>query len=284
MTPSPHWAAVRAALQDAADRFADLIDPPAGPGPDSGTRTDGTWTVGETAAHVAAIAWMDVGLLDPSSPPPPVPGFDTWLATSNVEGVHAFNETVLAAMPGRDLAVLAADLRERVKTMDALADGRDPAETVGWIGGARLPICGLFAHMVNELLLHGHDVARALGRPWTVPPRDASYFFEDFIVGLARNGVGALLDGGGPPREDPVVVEFRSAHTTPVTFVLRRGELSVEKPGRTPDVRLRFDPAAFTMMMFGRMSKPRALLTGRIRVGGRRPWLLPVFLRTVRVP
>jgi hypothetical protein len=32
------------------------------------------------------------------------------------------------------------------------------------------------------------------------------------------------------------------------------------------------------------LSKPRALLTGRVRVGGRRPWLLPVFLRKVRVP
>lgn len=282
MTPS-HWAAVRAALRDTTGRFADLIDPPDGPAPDASARAGG-WTVAETAAHVAAIAWLDVLLLDPGAEPPPIPGLQDWIATSNIEGVHAFNDATLAALPGRDLTALAADLRERVQMMDALAEHRDPSGTVGWLGGARPPVIGLFAHLVNELLQHGHDIARGVGRPWSVPSREASYFFEYFMVGLARNGVGALLDGGGPPRERPVVVEFRSAHTTPVTFVLLRGTLTVEEPGRAPDARVTFDPAALTMMLFGRLSRPRAVLTGGIRVSGRRPWLLPVFLRTVRVP
>jgi hypothetical protein len=40
----------------------------------------------------------------------------------------------------------------------------------------------------------------------------------------------------------------------------------------------------FSLMMFGRVSKARAVLTRKVTVGGRRPWLLPVFLRTLRVP
>jgi hypothetical protein len=37
-------------------------------------------------------------------------------------------------------------------------------------------------------------------------------------------------------------------------------------------------------MLFHRISKPRAVLTGKVVVRGRRPWLLPTFLRTVRCP
>jgi hypothetical protein len=37
-------------------------------------------------------------------------------------------------------------------------------------------------------------------------------------------------------------------------------------------------------MMFGRIARPRAVLSGKVRIGGPRPWLLPAFLRTVRMP
>ena len=31
-----------------------------------------------------------------------------------------------------------------------------------WLGGARVPLAGMFAHMVNEMLIHGNDMARAV--------------------------------------------------------------------------------------------------------------------------
>lgn len=42
------------------------------------------------------------------------------------------------------------------------------------------------------------------------------------------------------------------------------------------------DPA--NLMLFGRMSRVRAALTGKVLVSGPRPWLLPAFLRTVHMP
>jgi len=93
-----------------------------------------------------------------------------------------------------------------------------------------------------------------------------------------------LLDGSPPPRERRIAVEFRSAHTTPVTLVLRAGRVTAEEPGGDTDVRLRFDPATLNLMMFGRVSRARAAFTGKVVVRGRRPWLLPDFLRTVRLP
>lgn len=53
-------------------------------------------------------------------------------------------------------------LRGHINRMLDASAGRDPAATFAWLGGARLPLAGMLAHMVNELLIHGSDIARAL--------------------------------------------------------------------------------------------------------------------------
>jgi hypothetical protein len=47
---------------------------------------------------------------------------------------------------------------------------------------------------------------------------------------------------------------------------------------------LSFHPPTLSLMLFGRIGKVRAMLSGGVAVRGRRPWLLPVFMRTVRLP
>jgi hypothetical protein len=49
-------------------------------------------------------------------------------------------------------------------------------------------------------------------------------------------------------------------------------------------VRLRFRPAALDLVLFHRIGRPRAALTGALRIAGPRPWLLPAFLRKMRLP
>ncbi|MFC5183275.1 maleylpyruvate isomerase N-terminal domain-containing protein [Actinomadura harenae] len=275
------WNEIRASLHETGERFSELVSA----APDPFAMATDAWTIADSVAHVAAIAWMDAILVDPdAAPPPPVPDLFERLPRMNVDAVHELNVVVLDAFAERGLAALVDRLRECLAFMHDHTEDRDPSDTVSWIGGAQVTLSGLFGHMINELLLHGHDIAAALGRPWEIPSRDASYFFGEFIVGMANNGVGGLLDGGGRPRARPISVEFRSAYTEPVTLRLANGEVTAHPPSAAPDVRLTFDPAAFNLMLFGRMSKPRAALTRKIVVGGRRPWLLPVFLKTVRVP
>lgn len=151
----------------------------------------------------------------------------------------------------------------------------------GWGPGA-LP--GLLAHLVNELLLHGWDVARATRRRWTVPSRHAVLFHDLFLAGLVRHGYGHLLDGVDPPRRPRIVVRFASAYAAPMTLTLAAGQVRFAEPDERPDARVGFDPATLNLMMFGRISRARALLTGRVRVTGPRPWLLPDFLRVFRTP
>ncbi len=274
------WQAIRTSVRETGDRFADMV---AGAG-DPGAKATDRWSVADVAAHVAIVGWLDTMLLDPSVAALPVPGLAETLPDTTVDDVNAFNDLTMRHITERDPKVLADLIRGQITVMLDSSDGRDPGELVTWLGGAQVSIAGLFSHLLNELLLHGWDVARPTGQTWTIPPQDAAYFFEVFMVGLAHTGVGRLLDGGGKPRDRRVAVEFRSDYTAPVTLVLRNGRVTAEPPGPGADVRLTFDPTTLTMMMFGRVSKPRAVISRKVSVGGRRPWLLPVFLRTLRVP
>ena len=74
----------------------------------------------------------------------------------------------------RDTGQLLETLRNRVDLMITASQTRDPAETFPWLGGAQVPLAGMFAHMVNELLIHGNDVASAVKAPWVMPPSPLS--------------------------------------------------------------------------------------------------------------
>jgi hypothetical protein len=276
------WQAVRESLRRLGDAFADLVaatTDPRAPGV-------GKWSVAETAAHVLGIVELDLGLVDAAEEPPSpyLPEVLRQLPSLTVDDINGLNEVVLQHLCDRDPALLADALHVGVDRLLRVTESRDPQEPMPWVGGSKLPLAGLLAHLVNEILLHGYDLGRATGESWPMTSRDAAPFFEFFIAGLARLDVGRLLDGGDRPRERRIAVEFRSPHTTPVTLVLRAGRVTAERPSGSPDVRLRFDPLTMSMMMFGRMSRARAVLTGGVRIGGRRPWLLPVFLKTFRVP
>ncbi|MEU8122555.1 maleylpyruvate isomerase N-terminal domain-containing protein [Spirillospora sp. NPDC049024] len=279
-TGEERWQAVRRSLEEITERFADLASSARSPG----ATAVGRWSVGEVVAHVAGVAWLNAALLGADVPALPVPGLLDRLRAANVDGINELNDLVLAALPERDPKVLAGMLRDQVAAMTAASADGAADDTVTWVGGSSLPVPGLFAHLQNELLLHGHDLGAAVGRDWRPDAAEAAPFFEMFIFGLARHGTARLLDGGGRPRPRRIAVEFRPDGVAPATLVLQDGRVSLEPPGSAPDVRLTFDPLAMSMMMFGRASRLGTVASGRLKVGGRRPWLLPVFLRTFRVP
>jgi hypothetical protein len=213
-----------------------------------------------------------------------MPGLAEAVAATTVDTVHGLNDQVMSHFPERDVTRLLEMLRHHVDLMLTATQDRDPGETFPWLGEARLTLAGMHAHMVNELLIHGNDIARAVKVPWAMPAQDAALFFDLFTVGMASGQKGRLLDGSKRPLQRRIAVEFRSGYTTPVTLVVRDGQLTAEPPGPGADAWVRFDPATLNMAMFGRISKAQAILTRKIIIGGRRPWLVPAFLRTARFP
>ncbi|MGK5553854.1 maleylpyruvate isomerase N-terminal domain-containing protein [Actinomadura kijaniata] len=247
-------------------------------------RATADWSVTDTAAHVATLARACCGLVDPGHAPGPFTGFGDLVERTVVDTVDEFNEVLLERLPDRTPRELARATRRDVDHVLRVTEDADPTTPVSWLGGSRVPLAGVLAHLLNEFQVHGRDIANAARLPWRVPPREAAPFFEQFLVGVTDYGYGRLLDGHGPPPRGRVAVEFRSAHTTPVTMALTDGFATVERPDGRPDVRLSFDPTALNLMLFGRVSKARAVLTGKVVIRGPRPWKLPGFLRIVRLP
>jgi hypothetical protein len=265
------WAATRQALEETSGRFAGVLDTVA----DSPPRLTGDWSVAQTGAHVATLAQAYRAMILGS-------GTDELVRTTIVDTVDRLNDALLTRFAERDLRVLSRLLPELVDEILQSAD--DPARAIPWLGESKVPLAGVLAHLLNEFQLHGRDIARAAKLEWRVSARDAAHFFDLFVVGVTDYGYGHLLDGHGPAPRGRIAVEFRSSYTTPVTMAMTDGFVTVEKPGGRTDVRLSFDPLALNLMLFGRISKARAALTGKVVVRGRRPWILPAFLRIVHLP
>lgn len=269
-------AVVREALPGVARRFAELV---AGAPPQLNATAD--WTIADTVAHVASIATMYTAILPPEGGEVPVKQLAEQVRAVTVDTVADLNAMALRHFADRDVKRLSVQLQSTVDDLMKMTRGTDHEWPIPWLGDSRVPVGGVLAHLVNELMVHGWDIARALRAPWPMPAREAAPFFDLFVVGMIRNGTGNILDGP-PPGDRRIAVAFRSRHTAPVTLVLHRGRVSV---GDGPvDARVRFDPATLNLVLFGRVSRLKAALGGKLVVSGRRPWLLPEFLRTVRLP
>ena len=272
------WELARQSLGETTDRFAPLVR--SAP-PERLVTAD--WTVADTAAHVGVLLALDAALAH--SEQLPLPGAAQAIyEEATVDKVADFNAAVLDGLPERSRDELAEQIRaDAARFLDRSAS-LDPDTPLPWLGRSTLPVAGLVAHMVNELQIHGRDVARAVGAAWPVAPAEAALFFELFLLGIIRHDYAGLLDTPGPEPDTRAAIEFRSRHTTTVTLRLEHGRVTIAEPSTAPDARVRFDPVILNLMLFGRVSRLRAVLSGRIRISGPRPWLVPAFLRKVRMP
>jgi hypothetical protein len=270
-----------AAVRRSGSAFTDLVRSRAG---ESERLVTSDWTVADTAAHLLSLASYYVTLFDPQAARLPIPGLSGLLSNTTVDSVRTTNSVVLSHLRDRDAVRLADDIDSSIAELLDLGLTLDLTATVPWLGDSRVPAAGVLAHIVNEFLIHGRDMARTLRHPWSMPDPESALFFDEFLVGMIRNDHGRLLETRTPTPARPITVEFRSAHTTPTKLALRGRRVTIGGPDDAPDARVTFRPAAFTLMLFGRRSVAATLLRRDIIPGGPRPWLLPPFLRVVHMP
>jgi hypothetical protein len=140
-------------------------------------------------------------------------------------------------------------------------------DLVPWYGEMTITARTASGLMLGELLAHGYDLKGALGQ---VPIVDAN---------LARLAVGAyapalaLMVDPVEARGLTLTYEFRRAATKPFFLVIEDGAASItaQPTSRGADCRISIDPTAFVLT--GRIPTWKAVLTGRVRASGRRPWL-----------
>jgi uncharacterized protein (TIGR03083 family) len=284
------WRDLRDALADVGHRFARML---------RDCRTPdriavGKWSVAETAAHTAVVARLNAALIVDDPSPLGDPELDRLSRESSFAEFGRLNDAILDHYPDRSTDASAQRLLKAVDLLLARANDVDPHELRPWLGGARLPAASHVAHQLNETMIHGLDIARALGVPWHIPTRHAALTFDVFLMHLLGGDSGRLLGGGTPDRGGTpgrgrtpgrIAIEFRSRHTTPVVLTRDNGRLSVDPPGGGQvDARVRFDPTTMMLTIFRRARLSRAVVTGKVFASGRRPWTAVNYLRGMRSP
>jgi uncharacterized protein (TIGR03086 family) len=139
----------------------------------------------------------------------PTPCRDTTVATmlNHIDGFSmaftaAATKTPLDARPPADASRLGHDWRSRIPTrlagLAAAWHDENAWEGMTQAGGVELPAEAAAQFALDELIVHGWDLAVAIGQPFSVDPAllDTTYAFVEQWVAQNPNGTAGLF---GPP-------------------------------------------------------------------------------------
>lgn len=256
------WERLRDELDEAVGRVAGLLR--AAPGPEAPV-PGLEWDVGTLGAHLVTIPQRYLALV--AGDPVEWPG-----------EMAPFNERLIAELGERDPEKLAA-LLEQGHTALMEAAGEDGARPIRWFFDVDMDIATLGAIGLGELVVHGLDLARAVGQRWEITRDQAA----TALLGLAPVLPHFLNEDVAGGLTATFHVRLRGVDD--MTFALRDGALTIER-GRTarPDVVISADPVAYLLVGYGRASQWPAILTGRLAAWGRKPWLAFRFANLFQRP
>jgi hypothetical protein len=260
------------ALRDAAGRSAELLRRVG----DGSVPVPGlTWTAAETAAHMIGELRDYTQALTRHTNGYMTHANRTQESPSEMGAV--VNARQLVEVAERDMGRLADMVVAAAETYLAAAAVADEEATIPVANGLVLNPATMTSLLLGEQVVHGLDVARAARTRWDVRPRDAL-----MVIPGALSVAPHYLT--------------RSALTTRASFELRirgangyrmavdHGIATVTAAGERADCVITADPVAFMLLGFGRISQWPPILRGKLRAGGRKPWLAMKFATLLASP
>jgi len=257
-------APVAEAYERAGRRLVDLLrqipDPTA---PTKGLR----WTLGELTAHLAARTELFAGYLAGTAVPE---GEIADIAANNDRQIRESRDVPFDT----HVELIAASVGAFAET----TRGRLGADPYPWYSGITLDVATGTGIALAEVLVHGHDAARSLGTRWPISAEDArtilrasfavAPWYVDPATTSGEHATYRVLIRGGPR------LRLRIDDGTGV----------LEGAAGPADCTIRAEPVSFLLVSYGRASTWRAAATGKLLVGGRRPWKALSFDRSFLPP
>ena len=264
-----HLADARTAIAAITPSFVRLVREGADDGP-----AIGHWKVGDVACHVSHVITADTDALAGRPPPP------TELTPA---AVAVLTDALLADDPERNVGVLADRIEALLEHFLAVSEA-PVSEEVTWLGDIRLPASAVACHLLEELLVHGFDMATATNGAWTIAPAHAALAITGAAVPIVTAAGPMAFVDSEHARGFRARVEVRLRGHERFTFVFDDG-LTVEDDTSKPvDAHVSADPVAMLLLMLRRVNAPRMILGGKITAWGRRPWRLRRMLTAMTPP
>lgn len=173
----------------------------------------------------------------------------------------------------RDLGAIADRLQASVANFLEVTAAEGPESRVWIAAGTRMPMASLVCHVLNELVVHGRDMAVADGKPWPISRSEAALVISGFLFPALANLGEALVDQRAAAGVH-VTYDVRVRGGGRAVLSFSDGDLTVEPEASGPvDCHLSVDPAAFLLVAWGRVSHWGPIARGQMLAWGRRPWL-----------
>ena len=216
----------------------------------------GSWTVGETAAHVARSAGYFLEVAKRETTP------------IALDDVADHNAEFLADNPERDPRALADQFENDELALLTHAGSLDGDPSVELFDRVVVPVSTLLAVELGEVLVHGYDIAGASSLDWPIASDQAALTVGGLLPILPH-----VIDPAKAVGFDARIA-FRIRGGIEATLVFDDGVLQIEPANeQRVDCRLSVDPATYLLLSFNRISPTIPTLKGKIVAWGRRPWL-----------
>ena len=240
------------AIRRSADRLTQLLRDAPDPGPV--VPHNGDWTVRDLLAHLVSVTARYAPAQD-----------KRWV--ERADQVAGLNDAEIEVLGDAPVPVLLQRLGAAVDDLRA-GPAVDAADPVPYVGGTSVSPADLLGILLGEFVVHGGDLAAALGARWDVRPQDAA----EVLASLAPIMPAWVDEDGARGLTATFEVRVRGYFTNRWRFT--DGTLEVLPGGGGPvDVTISADPVALLLVSYRRMPLWKAIVTGRSRAWGRRGML-----------
>ncbi|GAB3863777.1 hypothetical protein GCM10028801_31980 [Nocardioides maradonensis] len=238
---------------------------------DPEARVSDAWSVRDVVAHVLTVAQRYTSLAATGA-------YERAASPRDLDRINNAEIAALADLAYTEILTRLEDSATEISDFLRRATGQ--GRIFPFHAGELIDATAGAANWIGELRIHGHDIAKAVGAPWTIPERDALLILagiQQIIPGYVHQQRSAGKD---------VMVEIRLSGARPwITHVVDRCAVSRPRAADDrPHAVITAPASTLLLSLYGRYGNLAAARRGLRVVGGRRPWRALSFPRLFEQP